>query len=93
MTTIAGDVVAPDVIHLTVRDESADSYSVRGLGLYLARGIVEAHGGVLTLVTAAGSGARFTFTLPPPRPDSGEHLGEARAPVAIVRAAQQTKPC
>ena len=64
-----------------------------GLGLYLARGIVEAHGGVLTLVTAAGSGARFTFTLPPPRPDSGEHLGEARAPVAIVRAAQQTKPC
>lgn len=38
VSTISGDVVAPDVIHLTVRDESADSYSVRGLGLYLADG-------------------------------------------------------
>lgn len=41
-----------------------------GLGLYLARGIVEAHGGVLALSGGPEQGACFTFTLPaPPHPD------------------------
>lgn len=40
-----------------------------GLGLYLSRAIVEAHGGTLTVNSAPGKGATFTFTLPlqPPR--------------------------
>jgi signal transduction histidine kinase len=35
-----------------------------GLGLYIARAIVEAHGGQLEVSSAPGLGATFTFTLP-----------------------------
>lgn len=35
-----------------------------GLGLYIARSIIELHGGTLTCSSRPGHGARFTFTLP-----------------------------
>ncbi|GHO67679.1 hypothetical protein KSC_065710 [Ktedonobacter sp. SOSP1-52] len=35
-----------------------------GLGLYISRGIIEAHGSKLTLRTSPGQGASFAFTLP-----------------------------
>ncbi len=35
-----------------------------GLGLVIAKGIVEAHGGSLHVVSEWGKGAAFTFTLP-----------------------------
>jgi signal transduction histidine kinase len=35
-----------------------------GLGLWISRGLVEAHGGELTATSPAGEGATFTFTLP-----------------------------
>ncbi|MGW0996162.1 ATP-binding protein [Streptomyces sp. NPDC002520] len=35
-----------------------------GLGLYIVKGIVEAHGGVITVGRAADGGAEFRFTLP-----------------------------
>lgn len=35
-----------------------------GLGLWIARGLVEAHGGTLTVTSAPNAGAAFTFTLP-----------------------------
>lgn len=38
ITTLSGDVVADDTIHLIVRDESADSYSLRSIALYLNTG-------------------------------------------------------
>jgi signal transduction histidine kinase len=35
-----------------------------GLGLYIVKGIVEAHGGTIAVGRAAGGGAQFRFTLP-----------------------------
>ncbi|GIV00631.1 MAG: hypothetical protein KatS3mg014_2246 [Actinomycetota bacterium] len=35
-----------------------------GLGLYICRGLVEAHGGTISVGEAEGGGAEFTFTLP-----------------------------
>ncbi|MCU1373710.1 MAG: sensor signal transduction histidine kinase [Actinomycetia bacterium] len=35
-----------------------------GLGLWISRGLVEAHGGQLTVASAPGEGAAFTFTVP-----------------------------
>jgi signal transduction histidine kinase len=39
-----------------------------GLGLFVARRIIEAHGGELTVDSAAGRGAEFVVALPLPRP-------------------------
>ncbi|MCD0450709.1 PAS domain-containing protein [Actinocorallia sp. API 0066] len=35
-----------------------------GLGLYIVKGLVEAHGGTITVQQAPGGGAEFRFTLP-----------------------------
>jgi signal transduction histidine kinase len=45
-------------------EPTADGRRGSGLGLSIARAIVEAHGGALTLEPAPGSGARFTMRLP-----------------------------
>jgi signal transduction histidine kinase len=37
-----------------------------GLGLPIARGIVEAHGGTIWIESAAGRGTTVRFTLPAP---------------------------
>ncbi|WP_035804698.1 sensor histidine kinase [Kitasatospora mediocidica] len=40
-----------------------------GLGLYIVKGIVEAHGGAIRIDRAPGGGARFRFILPAAVPD------------------------
>ncbi|RGE46128.1 hypothetical protein DZC30_05000 [Comamonas testosteroni] len=40
LSTIAGDVVAKDTIHVTIRDEGTSTYTVRGLGVYLDNGVL-----------------------------------------------------
>lgn len=40
-----------------------------GLGLFIVKGLVEAHGGTITVQQAPGGGAEFRFTLPAGTPD------------------------
>jgi len=47
-----------------IDDSLTRSEKGTGLGLYLARAIVEAHGGQLSLRSQLGSGSTFFFTLP-----------------------------
>ena len=46
------------------RGRNADGMPGSGLGLYMARSIVEVHGGLLSLVNPAGGGAEFRIWLP-----------------------------
>ena len=38
LATIAGGATAADTLHITIKDTTSDSYSLRGIGLYLADG-------------------------------------------------------
>jgi signal transduction histidine kinase len=42
-----------------------------GLGLFIVKGLVEAHGGTIAVQQAPGGGADFRFTLPAGRPEFG----------------------
>jgi signal transduction histidine kinase len=46
------------------RAMSTQSYAGLGLGLWIAREVVEAHGGHITVVSEAGQGAEFRVVLP-----------------------------
>lgn len=60
--------IAPDRLpHIFERFERATStrhYGGLGLGLYIARQIVQAHGGTITAVSELGRGSTFTVDLP-----------------------------
>lgn len=40
LATFAGEVVANDMIHVTVRDETNDAYDLRAFGIYFANGVL-----------------------------------------------------
>jgi hypothetical protein len=42
-----------------------------GLGLFIVKGLVEAHGGTIAVHQAPGGGAEFRFTMPAGTPDFG----------------------
>jgi signal transduction histidine kinase len=62
-----GPGVEPELVpHLFEPYWSAPEHAKHGtgLGLYIAKGIVEAHGGRIWVESQPGAGARFFFTLP-----------------------------
>ena len=52
-----------------MRGVPADNYGGLGLGLYITRRIVVAHGGSIAVDSRPGEGATFTVTLPGARHD------------------------
>lgn len=52
--------------------EEGDRRSGLGLGLYISREIIRAHGGRMWVVSEPGQGSTFHFTLPLPPPDEEE---------------------
>ena len=54
------------------RDEGRPHGS--GLGLWISRGLVEAHGGRLVVESIAGQGTAFRFTLPLRNSEDMHHL-------------------
>jgi signal transduction histidine kinase len=61
----AGPGIAPELLpRIFTRFAAGSNKKGLGLGLYLARGIAEAHGGSLTVDATPGTGARFRLALP-----------------------------
>jgi PAS domain S-box-containing protein len=80
MVTDTGPGIPPDQIpHLFSAFWQADSADRRGLGLGLsiARGIVEAHDGRIWVESQVGAGSTFFFTLPHCEPTLDTPLGSA----------------
>ncbi|HLK02445.1 MAG TPA: PAS domain-containing sensor histidine kinase [Streptosporangiaceae bacterium] len=60
-----GEGIAPDVAPRVFRQFwRGKRRGGTGLGLYIVKGLVEAHGGTITVQPAPGGGAEFRFTVP-----------------------------
>jgi PAS domain S-box-containing protein len=67
-----GEGIPPEAAQRVFRQfwrGSANRRGGTGLGLYIVKGLVEAHSGVITVQRAPGGGAEFRFTVPAGAPD------------------------
>ena len=63
LATIAGDVVAGDTIHVTIRDDGPDTYTVRGFGLWLDNGtLLGTYGQAEPIVEKSAAGIMMLAT-------------------------------
>jgi two-component system, OmpR family, sensor histidine kinase VicK len=61
----SGDGIDPDILPKLFSKFATKSYHGTGLGLYICKGIIEAHGGKIWRENnVGGKGATFTFSLP-----------------------------
>ena len=89
-----GDGVAPELVPRVFRQFwRAKRRGGAGLGLYIVKGLVEAHGGTIIVQRAPGGGAEFRFTMPASPPnwvaEAGSH---ARRPPAGFAEARGVSP-
>jgi len=67
-----GDGVAPEMASRVFRQFwRAKRRGGAGLGLYIVKGLVEAHGGTIIVRQAPEGGAEFRFTMPASQPEYG----------------------
>src|SRR6266705_1998796 len=67
-----GEGIAPELAPRVFRQFwRAKRRGGAGLGLFIVKGLVEAHGGAITVCQAPGGGAQFRFTMPAGTPDFG----------------------
>ena len=60
-----GEGIAPDLASRVFRQFwRGKRRGGTGLGLYIVKGLVEAHGGTISVGRAPGGGAEFRFTMP-----------------------------
>ena len=65
-----GDGIAPELVPSIFRQFwRAKRRGGAGLGLYIVKGLVEAHGGTITVCRAPSGGAEFRFTMPAVPPE------------------------
>jgi signal transduction histidine kinase len=65
-----GEGIPPELVPRVFRQFwRAKRRSGAGLGLFVVKGLVEAHGGTITVQRAPGGGAEFRFTVPAGLPD------------------------
>jgi signal transduction histidine kinase len=65
-----GEGIAPELVPSIFRQFwRAKRRGGAGLGLYIVKGLVEAHGGTITVQRSPGGGAEFRFTMPAVPPD------------------------
>ena len=60
----AGPGIPPELLPAIFTRFGRGRHGGLGLGLYLARGIAEAHAGTLTVASSPGTGTRFSLSLP-----------------------------
>jgi len=66
-----GSGIAPEHLARLFRPYFTTKSHGTGLGLFVIRRIVEAHGGTVTVESAVGRGTTFAVALPVVRPDAG----------------------
>jgi two-component system OmpR family sensor kinase len=71
------DHEAPHIFDKFYRGANAAGFPGSGLGLYMARSVVEVHGGTLSLTSLDAGGTEFRIWLPIPGSSAGKHLAPA----------------